>query len=184
MISNRNNFGELLAEKRLFGEYVEVGVWAGTYAEKIATWGDFAMLHLVDPWKHQPDYKDLVNVDDGEFQRVYEQVENKFRGNPRIKIHRKASVEAAASFNNLSLDFVYIDANHEYSHTLDDMNAWFPKVRVGGVFAGHDYGDYDDGQTSFGVKSAVCDFLKSQKKHYSLHILKRDDASWMIVKDE
>jgi hypothetical protein len=40
---------------------------------------------------------------------------------------------------NESLDFVYIDANHKYDAVKKDLELWYPKVRKGGVFAGHDY---------------------------------------------
>jgi hypothetical protein len=72
-----------------------------------------------------------------------------------------------------SCDFVYIDGNHSYSHVKEDLRLWFPKVKRGGVFAGHDYFDavadkdlepiFCDGVTpakltSYGAKSAVDEF--------------------------
>ena len=57
-----------------------------------------------------------------------------------------------------SLDFVYVDANHSYQGALEDMLAWFPKIRPGGLFAGHDYLDGTLPAGEFGVKSAVRTF--------------------------
>jgi predicted O-methyltransferase YrrM len=52
---------------------------------------------------------------------------------------QKTSVEAAKDYENQSLDFVFIDADHTYKCVCQDIDAWLPKVRPGGVLAGHDY---------------------------------------------
>lgn len=48
------------------------------------------------------------------------------------------SVEVAASFEDGSVDFVFIDADHREASVLADIAAWLPKVRAGGVLCGHD----------------------------------------------
>ena len=52
---------------------------------------------------------------------------------------RSPSLEAAGQFEDESLDFVFIDASHEYEDVKADIMAWMPKVKRGGVLAGHDY---------------------------------------------
>lgn len=54
-------------------------------------------------------------------------------------IHRQYSVEAAKTFADRSLDFVYLDASHRLPDIITDMAAWIPKIRSGGIIAGHDY---------------------------------------------
>lgn len=51
------------------------------------------------------------------------------------------SVQAAELFTNESLAFCFIDAGHDHSSVAADITAWFPKVRIGGLLAGHDYGN-------------------------------------------
>jgi hypothetical protein len=58
-----------------------------------------------------------------------------------------------------SLDFVYIDARHDRASVLEDLAAWYPKVRAGGIIAGHDYVDGTFPSGVFGVKSAVDEFF-------------------------
>lgn len=53
-----------------------------------------------------------------------------------MKLH---SADAAAKFKDNSIDFVFIDANHEYEHVKNDILAWYPKIKPGGILAGHDY---------------------------------------------
>lgn len=49
------------------------------------------------------------------------------------------SAEAASRYADRNLDFVYIDANHEYMAVGDDIDSWLQKVRKGGILAGHDF---------------------------------------------
>jgi hypothetical protein len=52
---------------------------------------------------------------------------------------RKTSIEAAKDFEDESLDFMYLDANHRFEHVVNDLVAWVPKIRSGGIVSGHDY---------------------------------------------
>lgn len=38
-----------------------------------------------------------------------------------------------------SLDYVYIDGDHRYKSVMRDIVVWWPKVRPGGILAGHDF---------------------------------------------
>ncbi len=49
------------------------------------------------------------------------------------------SLEAVLGFDDESLAFVYIDAAHDYDNVKADILAWMPKVKKGGILAGHDY---------------------------------------------
>lgn len=52
---------------------------------------------------------------------------------------RMGTVDASELYEDESLDFVFIDANHTYDAVKADINCWLPKVRSGGILAGHDY---------------------------------------------
>lgn len=66
---------------------------------------------------------------------------------------KASSLEAASQFEDRSISFLMIDASHKYSDVVDDIEAWYPKVKLGGIIAGD---DYDWGS----VKSAVMDTCK------------------------
>ncbi|MCA9806745.1 MAG: class I SAM-dependent methyltransferase [Cyanobacteria bacterium HKST-UBA06] len=70
------------------------------------------------------------------------------------------SAQAAKFFGDNSLDFVYIDGSHEYNDVLEDLNLWYPKVKPGGWFCGHDY-VFDEFP---GVTSAVDHFFAPDDK--------------------
>lgn len=67
------------------------------------------------------------------------------------KFHEMSSGAASYLYENGSLDFVFIDANHEYSAIAADIDAWLPKVKKGGIIAGHDFCAWP----GFGVMQAV-----------------------------
>ena len=77
----------------------------------------------------------------------------------RSEIWRLRSAEAAARVPDGSMDFVYIDARHDYESVLEDLDAWYSKLKPGAIFAGHDYVDGMFPQGDFGVKSAVDEFF-------------------------
>ena len=96
----------------------------------------------------------------GEHEDNYNETKNRLAPyGGRSDIWRLTSVEGAKQVPDGSLDFVYIDARHDYESVLEDLNAWFSKVKPGGIFAGHDYVDGMLAQGDFGVKSAVDEFF-------------------------
>lgn len=48
------------------------------------------------------------------------------------------SVEGAAKFDDAYFDVVYVDGSHDYESVKEDLLAWMPKVKSGGLLAGHD----------------------------------------------
>lgn len=125
---------------------VEVGTRDGRYAERLCQTNPGVQLACVDPWAPQPDY-DLrqagfaadkhPDIVDG-FEWYYERASARL-AKYRCQLIRARSVDAATLFRPASIDFVYIDANHELRHVLDDIAAWSPLVRPGGIISGHDY---------------------------------------------
>lgn len=83
-----------------------------------------------------------------------------------------SSVEAARIFAGGSLDFVYLDAQHDVESVREDLAAWWPKVRAGGMLAGHDYD-----RCWPGVIEAVNEF--AQARSLALTAM---DGDWWVVK--
>lgn len=70
--------------------------------------------------------------------------ENCRRSGYPFELLRLSSVEAAPLFVDGSLAFVFIDAGHDGQSVRQDIRAWLPKVRPGGVLAGHDFDCHTD----------------------------------------
>lgn len=58
------------------------------------------------------------------------------------KLVRLTSLNAAKRFVDASLDFVYLDTNHQLADAIQDISEWAKKVRPGGIVAGYDYFRY------------------------------------------
>jgi hypothetical protein len=125
------------------GVGAEVGVYRGDLSKEILRLWDNGTMFLIDIWrKVGEEYTDVCNDDEqlGYMMEVCEVI----KGNEdRANLIRATSETASTLFQNESLDFVYIDANHSYEHVKKDLELWFPKVKKGGIFAGHDYINID-----------------------------------------
>ena len=64
-------------------------------------------------------------------------------------------------FNDQSLNFVYIDANHSYDSVLEDLNCWWPKLKRHGILFGDDY--FSKSKEKYGVIKAVNEFTYHNK---------------------
>lgn len=91
----------------------------------------------------------------------------------RVTIYAMTSVEAAKHIPKDSLDWVFIDANHEYEYIKENLRIWTIKVKHGGLVAGHDYGNKWKG-----IKQAVDEFVPKNKLKISPHTV------WSCVRGE
>lgn len=118
----------------------EIGVSQGRFTMYLcATMHDMKMI-AVDRWEEQLGHESegWVGWDHaGSLRRFQQNCMQFFDG--RVAIHQMDSAEAAIVADDNSLDFVFIDADHSYEGCKRDIEAWYPKVRKGGLVAGHDY---------------------------------------------
>jgi len=130
-------------------------------------------FHTIDTWEGSKENQDDYYVKNGS---LYE----KFITNIKpvqnyIKVIKSDSVKASFSYEDNSIDFLFIDGSHEYEDVKKDLVAWFPKIKQGGLIAGHDY--TDDWKS---VKNAVDEFGFEN----NLKVLPISVGSWAIKKIE
>ena len=72
-----------------------------------------------------------------------EQVYDTFKKNMRPLNNyidlKMSSIEAANMFKDNSVDFLFLDGDHRYNEVKKDIIAWLPKIKIGGIFSGHDF---------------------------------------------
>ena len=90
----------------------------------------------------------------------------------RCTMLRTTSAEAAA-LTDQQHDLVFIDALHDYENVTADLAAWWPKVRAGGVLAGHDFNHKWPG-----VERAVAE------KFNLFDVGVGPDSVWFVVKPD
>lgn len=184
VIRNREELGLLLNILNLRGKGVEIGVCKATFSvEVLSKWGG-ERYFAIDPWREFPKetYIDLANRPQVEQEYTFRIAKDRLAEfGERVEIIRATSVEAAPSFADETLDFVYIDGQHHYEAVSEDIALWYPKVKPGGLLCGHDYLDGFVDNAVFGVRRAVDEFVT--REGLSLVVsLEKDFPSWFVVK--
>jgi len=155
------------------GVGVEVGVERAHYSKVITETADF--LHGVDPLIKYKGYRE--HVPQVKLDGFYDEVIERMNGKSYAHI-REYSHEAVKRFKDNTLDFVYIDANHEFESVIEDMEIWFPKLKLGGILSGHDYVERK-GQNVIGAVDSFCKLYDIK----DLFIFTGDRSpSWMLKK--
>ena len=114
----------------------EIGVERGLFSEEICKRNPGVELHCVDAWAKYPGYR--KHLPQSDVDELYQDAKKRLEPYG-CKLIREFSVDAAKQFQPKSLDFVYIDGNHRYECVVSDIATWIPKIRSGGIIAGHDY---------------------------------------------
>jgi len=185
----REDFGQVLKELGLKGNGIEIGVLLGDFSEVILKTTELSKVYLLDSWKYFPpeEYKDCANKcqveQDENYARVLKRVEEYGK---RVEVIRGDSRAEFSKFEDGFFDFVYVDANHEYPYVKQDLVNWYPKVKVGGIFAGHDYRNAIKRFCVFGVKQAVDEFCleKNLKLMLTQERRRKGEKSWYFQKDK
>ena len=115
---------------------VELGVEQGLYSETLCKANPNIQLFSVDAWTAYKGYRDHVSQSkiDGFHEKTLERLSPY-----NVTVIKGFSMDIVKQFSDESLDFVYIDGNHEFKQTVDDITEWAKKVRSGGIIAGHDF---------------------------------------------
>lgn len=171
----RNNLAELFAELG-FQYGAEIGVEQGVYSDILLRENPKLTLTGVDAWKAYDGYRDHTRQAklDKFYQTTLEML--KPYGDRSILLPM-FSMQAINVIRDESLDFVYIDANHDFAHVTEDIFHWSKKVRSGGIIAGHDY--YTENIPSHVHVPYV---LEGYTKAYNIKPWFIFEDSWMFVK--
>lgn len=174
-----NDLWKLLPDDAVIAE---IGVAEGLRSwTTLKEWPNVSKLYMVDAWETIPGV-----TGDGAFPMDFHNKNYKAAKERMAEFGDKAvflkglSVEMAKQIPNLSLDMVFLDAGHEYNSVINDLFAWFPKVKFGGVISGHDYHSLDE---NYGVIEAVETFCKGR---YEINVMpensERDQGFYFIKK--
>ena len=161
----------------------EIGVYKGQFSERLCQAG--LKLYAVDSWLIYPDYQGTGGQQRMEL--LYEGTK-KTLAPYDCTIIRKTSMEALADVPDQSLDFVYIDGNHDFRYVAEDICEWSKKVRVGGTISGHDYFFKDPSGRTTPVPYVVIAYTAAHKIN-NWYVLGQQEGgkaemwrSWMWIK--
>lgn len=149
-------------------QIIEIGSYCGASSSIIAEQFEHSAINCVDPWS--PYTEDCSVIDLVKQEKELIEAEYLFdtvvSSHSNITKNKTSSLEYVKKIPDHSIDFIYIDGNHQYSSVKEDIISWLPKIKKGGVISGHDY-------TWDSVKKATQEiFQKIPDNTY-------EDSSWM-----
>jgi hypothetical protein len=161
----------------------EIGVFKGYFSKYLIKDNPNLKLYAVDNWIAYGD--PTADFSQRKMDQYF--LESKALLKPfNCEIIKAWSMDAVKKFEDESLDFVYIDANHDYKYVKEDIREWSKKVRKGGIVCGHDYieGCFEGGYNlHFGVIQAVNEHVAENNIKHLFVLNKEKVPSWMYVKD-
>lgn len=144
-LPTRDSLGSLLQRLNMtIG--AELGVQRGYFAKTILDqWSHAKTYVLVDLWGQQRNYKDLANVDDQAQENFKKEALDLLKVyQDKLVVCRNYTSVCVTQFEDGYFDYIYVDARHDYKGVKEDIELWWPKLKVGGIMAGHDYIDAEE----------------------------------------
>lgn len=137
---SRNEIIEIVEHLNLTSG-AEVGVQVGHFSRTVLSiWKKAKFYAMIDLWRAQANYSDAANVDNAKQEKNYAEARDAVTEFGSVaRLYRNSSLDVASVVADASLDFVYLDARHDYCGVSDDLQAWWPKLKIGGIMAGHDF---------------------------------------------
>jgi predicted O-methyltransferase YrrM len=168
--SFQNLYSEMVQRFKENSHFVEIGCWIGRsssyMAVEIINSGFDIKFDCIDTWEGSVEHKENYLVKNDE-------LFNEFKNNispvaHKINAIRIDSLTASKLYEDETLDFIFIDASHEYEDVKNDILHWKSKVKKNGVIAGHDFTN-----SWIEVKRAVIEVFGKEK------IIERD-CCWVV----
>lgn len=157
----------------------EIGVYDGGTSAALLNGLPELRLWMIDPWRPYEGASELGQLDQAAFDRARARAEWwTLPAADRRFVLRETSQQAVQRFGAESLDFAFVDGNHLYEPVRDDVHAWWPKIRSGGLLSGHDYGINRDANGPWGVRRAVDEFAANVRREVRVG----QDGVWWIEK--
>lgn len=169
-------------EERLRG--AEVGVALGETSRALLERFPNLELYMVDSWSTYEDADPYYLSGDlcarltaeQQRERAREAARNTKFAEARRTIVVQDSVAGVELTGEEPLDFAFLDADHTYEGVKRDLEAWWPRIRPGGLLTGHDYGGLRNRLGLFGVSRAVDEFARQR----GLSVEKSPGLVWSI----
>jgi len=97
-----------------------------------------ARIYCIDTWEGSDEHQSMEIIRNGTFFELFKSNITESGLLNYFTPIRQNSIIAARDFPDQSMDMIFIDGDHSFSGCLADLRAWYPKLKPGGVFLGHD----------------------------------------------
>ena len=139
-IKRRDDLSDLVQQEG-FTTGLELGVQHGYFSNAMLShWPKCVEYHLVDLWGPLKYYEDYANKDQKSQDKIYKGAMERLRPwKNKIHMCRNLTTVCSRHYENKYFHFIYVDARHDFKGVAADLEAYWPKLKVGGIIAGHDY---------------------------------------------
>jgi hypothetical protein len=152
----------------------EIGCLEGVTADAVRLLCSVKKYYMIDPWCEcrEEGIGKSARVTQVRWDKIYDKIINHFGSLSNFEVIRETSLKASQLFDPFSLDLVFIDAIHSYERVKQDIRAWYPIVKRGGIICGDDYFSHHPG-----VKRAVDEMFP-----VGLEFRAKNDRVWVYRK--
>lgn len=127
LLPTRERLLELLPKE---GVVAEIGVAFGDFTEEILRRSAPSRLHLIDAWGSERYREGLRLIEEKFADRI---------AHGGVEISRGLSTDVLTTFPDRYFDWVYIDTDHSYKTTRQELQICAAKVKIEGRICGHDF---------------------------------------------
>lgn len=157
----------------------EIGVWRGAYSKAICQSDPELKLYAIDKWQDE-----MVN---GKPMSFWHRDAVRRLEPYNCQIIQDSSENAVKRFNDESLDFVFIDSDHDSKSVTEDIKKWSKKVREGGIVSGHDYyngkhPDFDGSIRNYEIENIVNGWIERNNIDHLFVLVGDQTPSWFYIK--
>lgn len=170
---------------------LEIGVSTGDFSDFLLKNTKLDILYGVDAYCDDPiatgwatKKRDRAN---DRLEKTYQDAKMKLsRYGSRSSLHRgfSDSEKILSLFKDGSLDFIYVDAAHRFWGVARDLQNYWPKLRYGGIFAGHDYWHSYRCEVVYAVNGWVTENRQILNVTYADRPGKKYPPSWWLIKSD
>ena len=139
-------------------------------------------MWLIDPWVSQGNRAADRGSNNKQHNNAYEKAKQNFSDKNCVIIRDFAS-NVVDNFEDEFFDFIYIDGDHSYQGCKKDLELYYPKLKKGGFFGGHDFtGNWNSlHNKQYGVQKAVSEFLLEKNKKFQFITLCVETISPKVI---
>lgn len=143
-----------LANQNGLKRIAEIGVKTGRLTWELLQRVPNSHVTAIDSWAPYEDHPEWSAQNHEKHEKRFDIRLSSHNG--RVTKMKMTSAEASEQIEDASLDLVFIDADHSYEAVKRDIELWLPKVKPGGILAGHDFDNTEKyGDRFKGVDRAV-----------------------------
>ena len=164
-----------LHDLALVGDRIlEIGSFLGLSATIMLGFNPDATMVCVDTWNSNT----ANEIVDDDYYRQFKRNIAQRKMTTRVEIIQKYSSEIVPFLVDDSFDAAWIDGSHKNGDCYKDMAAVWPKIKVGGIMAGHDATRTKGCEVTENINRFCCEKRITSKIHQGTA------GAWSIAKQE